>query len=272
MPKRTDELECKKLEGEEVGTLTVINYLGYYNKENTVRKEHWYNCLCECGNVLTLSKRSLEKGVNLCNCNNIKHGLSRTRLYKIYHAMIDRCYNTNHVRYSDYGGRGIQVCNEWLNEDNSIGLINFYNWSIENGYADCLTIDRKDNNKGYSPDNCRWVNDKEQSNNKRINIYQEINGETLTLKQISEKYNINYQTIVARYNNNISGNDLIKDTFQNIASQQSGIKGVTWDKSSSTWQVKVRIDGKQKSLGKFKDLELAKQCLENYKNCRKEQE
>lgn len=99
----------------------------------------------------------------------IRHGLSKTRLYKIYTGMIQRCYNKKNPKYSFYGERGIDICNEWLNKEN--GFINFYTWSINNGYNDTLCIDRINNEKGYYPNNCRWVSMKEQCNNRRERYY-----------------------------------------------------------------------------------------------------
>ena len=90
--------------------------------------------------------------------NNIK------RLKNVYRAMKNRCINTNRHNYHRYGGRGINVCEEWSDDINM-----FVKWSLDNGYKQGLQLDRIDNNKGYSPKNCRWVTPKENANNREVN-------------------------------------------------------------------------------------------------------
>lgn len=90
-----------------------------------------------------------------------KHGMSHTRIYRCWIDMKSRCLCKTNPWYSHYGGRGITICNEWMNFEP------FYKWAIENGYSDSLTIDRIDNNKGYYPWNCKWSTQQEQSLNKR---------------------------------------------------------------------------------------------------------
>lgn len=129
-----------------------------------------------------------------------RHGMSKTRLNNLYHSIKRRCYAEKCSSYKNYGGRGIKVCDEWLGKD---GFRNFANWAYANGYdenaprGEC-TIDRIDVNGNYEPSNCRWVSNKEQSNNKRNNRYIEIDGVTFTFKQWCEKYNISAGAVYGR--------------------------------------------------------------------------
>ena len=107
----------------------------------------------------------------------------RKRLYRIYNGMRSRCENKNRKDYPRYGAVGINVCEEWKGEK---GFTNFYNWAIENGYQDNLTIDRIDGDLGYNPRNCRWATPSEQCRNKKNNHLIEYNGEVKTLKEWSE--------------------------------------------------------------------------------------
>lgn len=90
------------------------------------------------------------------------HGLSKHRLYEIWIGLRKRCNNPKHQRYYDYGAKGILVCEEW-----NINFMSFYNWALDNGYKSDLSIDRINNNLGYSPDNCRWATQEIQSRNTR---------------------------------------------------------------------------------------------------------
>ena len=102
---------------------------------------------------------------------NIKHGEAKSRLYNIRNMMIQRCTNPNATKYFNYGGRGINVCSEWLSSYES-----FRDWALANGYSKDLTLDRKENDKGYNPSNCRWANKSTQSSNTRKLISTNTSG------------------------------------------------------------------------------------------------
>lgn len=183
----------KDLIGKRFERLTVVG--------KSEDRSKW-KCLCDCGNVTYVITSNLTRGnTKSCGCLQKEmasaakktHGLRKHRLYHIYNHMIDRCTNHRNPSFPRYGGRGITVCNEWLNS-----FQDFANWAFSNGYSDDLTIDRIDNNKGYSPDNCRWATMKEQSNNREGNRYVTINGETHTLMEWSEINHIKYMTIIMR--------------------------------------------------------------------------
>lgn len=122
------------------------------------------------------------------------HGLSKDKFYQVWNGIKQRCYNVNNKNYHNYGGRGITVCDEWYNNFQA-----FYDWSMENGYYDGLQIDRIDNNKGYSPDNCRWVDRYANNNNRRNNILFTYNNKTQSLSAWCRELNISYKSCMTRY-------------------------------------------------------------------------
>lgn len=129
--------------------------------------------------------------------------MNEKRLTNILLHMKDRCYNPNHKEFSIYGGRGIKVCKEWYTPHSRKGSKAFKKWALQNGYADNLTIDRIDNNKGYSPENCRWVTMEVQQNNKRNNRLITYKGKTQTMAQWSKELNIPFSTIKGRLNRHL---------------------------------------------------------------------
>ena len=151
------------------------NYISPKGKRDTQWK-----CMCDCGKMTTARGADLTSGrKKSCGClqkdHAIKHGMEGTRLYRIWHGMKDRCKNENGKNYANHGGRGISICEEWCNDFQA-----FYDWSMENGYQDGLTIDRRDNDGNYEPSNCRWTTAKVQANNRRSNRMIEYEGESHT--------------------------------------------------------------------------------------------
>ena len=157
------------------GRLTIVGFHG----RDTRGKDLW-DCVCDCGTKKVCRGDHLLSGVTKsCGClnreravetgrmrgkANVKHGGEGTRLYRIWCRMKERCYNPAHVHYSNYGGKGIDVCLEWRSS-----FSNFKYWAEQSGYTDRLSIDRIDSSKGYAPDNCRWATAKEQGRNRKDN-------------------------------------------------------------------------------------------------------
>lgn len=189
------------LAGQKYGRLTVESF-AYYKRGPSGHKNAFWWCVCDCGNRVVQSSNHLRSG-NTRSCGCLKADeIRRTRskpyppkLLGVHSGMIVRCNDPGFKYYDYYGGRGITVCDEWSGEN---GLDNFRNWAINNGYQEGLTIDRIDNDKGYSPDNCRWVNRYEQGKNKRNNVTVTINGVTKILAEWCRELNIDYSTVKKR--------------------------------------------------------------------------
>ena len=189
------------LTGERFGRLTVV---GRTTNSNTNRVR--YVALCDCGKYVTVHASSLRSGLSRsCGCykseqwlkSRTKHGqLSdghRSKLYRAWNNMKQRCNNPNNPRYADYGGRGIKVCEEWQRD-----YAKFYDWAIESGYSEELTLDRIDVNGDYTPSNCRWADRVVQANNTRSNRYINIDGEVHTLADWSRIKGVKICTIDRR--------------------------------------------------------------------------
>lgn len=166
-----------------------------------------YLCYCvDCHALHTLRSDALNKsrkGKIKCDCGlhdkSRTHGLRHHKLYNIFSHMKQRCYDKNDKRYKNYGGRGINVCDEWLKDFKL-----FYDWSMSNGYQDNLTIDRIDVNGNYEPSNCRWVDWTEQARNRTNNKYYTINDVTKCLGEWCKIYNVNYNMVRSRLKYNWS--------------------------------------------------------------------
>ena len=139
--------------------------------------------------------------------------------------MKERCYNPNDQHYPDYGARGITVCDYWLGKD---GFLNFYVWSMQNGYDKRLSIDRIDVNGNYEPSNCRWATPEQQVNNRRCTIRYDVNGETLLMKEIVQKYHISESTLRTRMKKGMTMQEAV-DFIQPKSKYTITYKGETKD-------------------------------------------
>lgn len=174
---------------DRFGRLVIIKEAPRYS-----RYVRMFECLCDCGKTTVVALNSLASGsTTSCGCYakevttsvSTKHGLSTHKLYNKLYSIRHRCYSPNDPYYSIYGGRGIKVCDEWINDFKV-----FYDWAMSSGYKEGLTIDRIDVNGDYKPSNCRWVTLEVQNNNKRNNRYISIDGETKTMTQWSKIHGI----------------------------------------------------------------------------------
>ena len=161
----------RDLTGQKFNRLTVIAREG----TNKFGASTWL-CQCDCGNKTVVARSALlSGGTKSCGCWHIDyvatklttHGKKKHRLYMVWNGMKNRCNQPSHKSYQRYGGRGITVCEEWMRDFQA-----FYDWAVTNGYDETApkgqcTLDRIDNDKGYSPNNCRWVDMKTQSNNRQ---------------------------------------------------------------------------------------------------------
>lgn len=193
-------IKIENLTGQKFGRLTVIKLA-----EKVGRRYYW-TCKCDCGNIKKVRSDSLKSGnVKSCGCLkkeqdkiNLKanwKGHNRyKRLYQCWQSMKGRCLNPNDQNYYRYGGRGIDVYPAWIHDFDK-----FKDWALSHGYTKYLTIDRIDNNKGYYPNNCRWVSMKVQCNNRRSNIRIKWQNQNLDIAQWAEKLGFNYTTLRDRY-------------------------------------------------------------------------
>jgi len=190
------------------------------------------------------------------------HGMTKERIYRIYRCMKTRCYNPKNSSYKDYGGRGIKICEEWFND-----FLSFYEWSMKNGYAENLSIDRIDVNGDYEPSNCRWATSQIQADNRRNVIKFVLDGRERTLRELSEEYRVNYRTLHARINRGVPINEALKadeykangyktakidlETGQVLAVYESARKAAQENGMSNSSGIQLCCVGKAISSGGF---------------------
>lgn len=195
-----------KLTGKKFGRLTVVEKS---KKRNKINKSVQWTCKCNCGNTKDIIGVSLVNGLTLsCGClhkeiskqTSTKHGLVKEKkFYYRFHGIVQRCENKKASGYEGYGGRGIKC--EW--DD----IIEFKKDMYESYKKHCkdfgesnTSIDRIDNDGDYCKENCRWVTNEEQANNKRNSHLVTYKGKTQTLAQWARELNIKYKTLLARIN------------------------------------------------------------------------
>lgn len=228
----------QNLIGMEFSRLIVVGYLGRKGANNN------WECVCICGNSCQVSGGNLKSGhTQSCGCwqkektSQVakKHGMSRSAEYRTWFAIKKRCYDQSCTRYPRYGGRGITVCDRWLES--------FEHFLSDMGPRPSAnhSIDRINNNGNYEPKNCRWATNKEQSNNTSRNHKVTINGTTKTITQWADAHGLHWSVVMSRVRKGLSGESLIEPsairskflTFNGICdtykgwSERTGIKAET---------------------------------------------
>lgn len=164
----------KDLSGLVFGKLKVVKRVGTSRSKKPI-----FEVICECGKTKNVINTTLTKGqIHNCGCcKSKKHGLSKTKEYRVWADMLSRCRDSKSKNYPSYGGRGISVCSQWL------GSFETFIRDMGERPSSKHSLDRIDNNGDYEPSNCRWVTREVQDNNRRSNIFFTYNGETKTLTQ-----------------------------------------------------------------------------------------
>lgn len=197
-----DKCDIKK--GDKFGRLTIESeIIGHRRKDG--KKQRRFKLICDCGKKVEAPLHTLRSGrTKSCGCSKKEsfnpenldrttHGLSKTRIYKVWCAILNRCDNNKYAQYKDYGGRGITYDEKWKD------FMNFYHDMIDE-YREGLTIDRIDNNGNYTKSNCRWTTMRENTRNRRSNNVFSWKGKDRCLIEISEMEGIDYGLLSNRVN------------------------------------------------------------------------
>jgi len=219
----------RNLTGMRFGRLVVQSF-NHTERSGKKAYHYFWNCKCDCGKTVSTRADALNAGRTIsCGCYqverrikaNTKHGKCHTRLHRIWTGMKQRCYNPNSNGYKNYGGRGIKVCEKWLNN-----FSNFYHWALTSGYSENLTIDRIENDEDYSPDNCQWTTlEKQQAvGKKRENtryVFIEHEGKRLSLEGWSLLLGGNHGLVSSRIKN---GMDRLLAISKPVNISKQGVK------------------------------------------------
>lgn len=190
--------------GKRFGRLTVLHV---YHEKDGRNSRLVLVCRCDCGKEVCRRYDST-KSFKSSSCGCANHKLSRTKLYFVWKDIKNRCYSKNVDTYKWYGARGIGMCDEWRNDP-----VAFIEWCKSNGYKPGLQIDRRDNNKGYSPENCRFVTRTENMRNTSAVRMITFRGETKPLVVWCETLGISYSCVADRLAKGMAVGDALTATI-----------------------------------------------------------
>lgn len=199
-------MRAKDLTGQRFNRLVVLEYAGQIRFSGSGKTKRKWLCKCDCGATTIVTGNSLVTGsTKSCGClasemqsengkKRRKHGMTNSRLYGIWRGMKRRCNDPKVKAYPNYGGRGIKICAEW-----EADFETFKNWAYANGYEENLTIERKDVNKGYCPENCKWATKLEQARNKRNSVRTyDVFGNERSIRDVVDGKKVSYSAIEDR--------------------------------------------------------------------------
>lgn len=212
------KFSSKSLIGIRFGRFVVIG--DPFQEFSSGKKRVFHLCLCDCGNKKNVRTFQLTSGISQsCGClqkegmsaRQKTHGMHSTRIYAVWASMLARCNTKTHKAFVNYGGRGINVCSDWNRSFESFKM-----WADISGYEIGLSIDRRNNDDGYSPENCRWITRKENNRNRRISIWIEAFGERKTIDDwaIDSRCSITRTALARRFKRGISPESAISNTDQ----------------------------------------------------------
>lgn len=193
-----DKKPYKDLAGKRFGRLIAVKFV---QDAASAKVPTRWNCICDCGaEVIVRGSNLLSGRTKSCGCLALEkqrsyyktHGQSGSRLYHIWSNMRSRCYNHKTKAYRNYGGRGISVCKEW----DSFEL--FYDWAMQSGYEDTLTLDRINVDGDYEPNNCRWTTFAEQQRNKQNTVRVLFRGEVKSVGEWAEDLGCKHYEVFKR--------------------------------------------------------------------------
>jgi len=200
--------KIKDITGMKFNKLTALYIDGKFSDGSSLWK-----CKCECGGEVTTTGTRLKRNLKVdCGCGTFEklskrhksHGMAKTRFYKAWVSMKERCYRPYHVSHKSYYDKGITVCDRWLES-----FENFYE-DMKDGYLDNLTLDRINGNKNYCKENCKWSNVTEQNNNVRTNHIIEVDGIKDTVANTCRRYGVSYDRALYRLSKGWDADKAIK--------------------------------------------------------------